>query len=106
MNLNEYQELARRTISDYEDIDTMTALGLCGEAGEYAELVKKEKFHGHETDYDKRVKELGDVLWYVAIAAYNLGFGLDFVAETNINKLKKRYPEGFSSEASKNRVDP
>lgn len=81
------------------------ALGLAGEAGEVADLLKKHLGHGHELDVDHVKKELGDVLWYVARIAMHFGLGLDDVARANIVKLRTRYPQGFSTSASKARVD-
>jgi NTP pyrophosphatase (non-canonical NTP hydrolase) len=79
------------------------ALGLTGEAGEVADLVKKHIYHGHKLDVDKLVKELGDVLWYIAQACYALQVPMDDVAMKNIEKLLERYPVGFSPERSLNR---
>lgn len=79
------------------------ALGITGEAGEVADLIKKHVFHGHDLDRGEIVKELGDVCWYVALLASSIGVGLDEILERNIEKLKRRYPEGFSSVASINR---
>jgi len=105
MKLDEYQRQAMRTGSgsNPEIRLNLSAMGLAGEAGEFVDLVKKHLFHGHPLDVGKAKKELGDVLWYVAFAASALGFDLSDVAEANIAKLKARYPDGFSSEASLNR---
>lgn len=81
------------------------ALGVVGEAGEVAELVKKELGHDHETDRDEMAKELGDILWYTAALANLYGWKLSEVAQLNIDKLKARYPEGFDPEKSKNRKE-
>lgn len=108
MEMDEYQRLASTTANMDLDPEIMLAsyaLGLTGEAGEVADLVKKHVAHGHDLDNDKYFKELGDVLWYVAQAARVRGISLSDVAEANIEKLRKRYPEGFSTEASKARVD-
>ena len=59
--------------------------------------------HGHELDRDKVIKELGDVLWYIAAIASFLHVPLDEIAQRNIDKLAARYPEGFSNERSINR---
>ncbi|MBQ2862402.1 MAG: nucleoside triphosphate pyrophosphohydrolase family protein, partial [Oscillospiraceae bacterium] len=67
--------------------------------------VKKHLFHGHELDREALIKELGDVAWYLAEASEALDVSLDEVFERNIEKLKKRYPEGFSSERSINREE-
>jgi len=106
-----YQQLALRTASAESLVDSGTmlnaaALGLNGEAGEIADHVKKVMFHGHPLDEatrDKIAKEIGDILWYCAMGARGLGLGLGEIAEMNVEKLKKRYPEGFSSDRSLNR---
>jgi len=105
MKLNEYQELAQRTAASRgSDLGlTISGLGICGEAGEVAELIKKHVGHGHPLPSDKLCKELGDVLWYLADIAQRNGLTLELVARENIAKLKARYPEGFSSERSRNR---
>ena len=74
--------------------------GLCGETGKVADLYKKHLFQGHELDRKAVAEELGDVLWYAAELATGLGMTLDKVAEINIAKLRKRYPNGFESRRS------
>ncbi len=81
------------------------ALGLAGEAGEFIDHVKKHIFHGHKLDKSFLIKELGDFLWYCAQAAQGLNTTLSHVADVNIDKLQKRYPAGFSTEASLNRSE-
>lgn len=111
MEANTYQELAMRTANSNPLASTAenrlinAALGLCGEAGEIADSIKKFQFHGHDLDRDELVKELGDILWYVALAATALDVPLDEVMQRNIDKLRRRYPEGFSVEASRNRSE-
>jgi len=93
MNANTYQKLANRTLidrPDFEITDEQTmiawnAIGLTGEAGEVADLVKKQIFH-----------QLGDVLWYVAALCTEFGFTLEEVMQHNIEKLKARFPDGYS----------
>jgi len=109
LTLDDYQRLALRTAGDHGAFDRnllYTALGLNGEAGETAELIKKALFHGHELDRDKLKKELGDVLWYVAVMAHTLDLSLAEVAQHNIDKLAARYPQGFSHDRSRHRADP
>jgi len=77
------------------------SLGLTGEAGEFADMMKKHHGHGHDLDRVKAAKELGDVLWYVAVLADSLGFNLDTIAQLNVEKLKARYKNGFTVEESK-----
>jgi len=80
------------------------SLGLSGEAGEFADLMKKAHGHGHELDKNKAAKELGDVLWYVSVLAKSLGFTLSEIATMNVVKLMNRYPNGFTVEDSKRHV--
>ena len=82
---------------------TWDALGVAGEAGEVADLVKKVVFHGHPLDVDKLKAEMGDVLWYLASLCNTLGIDLADVAEANIEKLKKRYPHGWDPQRSQQR---
>lgn len=81
------------------------ALGLAGESGEVADIVKKAMFQGHAIDKEHIAKELGDVLWYVAETATAIGYDLETIMQMNIDKLMKRYPEGFSSQRSMNREE-
>ena len=123
MTINEYQTLALKTEAE-KDInsnayqllnyamrelglssnaeETMAkwrilnaALGLPGEAGEVADIIKKVYFQGHTIDREHIAKELGDVAWYLALAADALGFTLEEVFQMNIDKLAARYPDGF-----------
>lgn len=107
MQLNDYQSLAQRTAnkSDYFTRLAIAGLGLTGEAGEVAEHIKKAVGHGHDLSVDDVKKELGDVLWYIAEVASIVNLSLDEIAQANIEKLRKRYPEGFSEIASQKRVD-
>ena len=106
MNLNHYQSLAGMTSGAGGDGDRrliIAALGLAGEAGEFANLVKKLTAHGHDIPLDELSDELGDVLWYLAEAASACGLELNHVATQNVDKLRARYPQGFSQERSINR---
>lgn len=108
MTINEYQSLAMRTASgmNYEHHGLLLngALGLCGEAGEVADIVKKATFQGHELDVEHIAKELGDVCWYIAVSATAIGCDLETIMKMNIEKLKKRYPDGFDAERSQHRA--
>ena len=83
----------------------MGVIGLCGETGELADMIKKHVFHGHPMDYAKLGEELGDVLWYIAETATAFGLDLSAIAKGNIKKLSNRYPSGFTSERSINRTN-
>lgn len=108
MTINEYQKLAMTTLNpelDKKDVLINGVMGLCGESGEVIDIVKKHLAQGHELDKEKIIKELGDVAWYMAEIATVLDVELEDVLIQNIEKLKKRYPEGFSTEKSVNRVE-
>ena len=106
MTIQEYQQLAMRTLNpqlDKRDMLLNSVMGLCGESGEAIDLVKKHMMHGHEFDREKFAGELGDIAWYLAEAAQAIGMPLEEVLRMNIDKLNARYPEGFSAERSRNR---
>lgn len=108
MTIHEYQKLAMTTLNpelDKKDILINGVMGLCGESGEVIDIVKKHLAQGHELDKEKIIKELGDVAWYMAEIATVLDVELEDVFVQNIEKLKKRYPEGFSVEKSLNREE-
>lgn len=108
MRINEYQELAMRTLNpklDKKDVLINAVMGLCGESGEAIDLVKKHLAQGHEFDKVKFAKELGDIAWYLAEAAYAIDMPLESVLEMNIEKLRNRFPEGFDSDKSINRKE-
>lgn len=108
VTLDSYQEQALRTANRDGHIYQRFcnwSMGLAGETGELIDLLKKHIFHRHRLDRQAAKKELGDILWYVALLAHELGYTLSDVAETNIQKLTARYGNGFSSEASINRAE-
>jgi len=102
-----YQREAYRTAGHDSHSEGLCAVGLgvAGEAGEVADYLKKVLLHGHTLDKDKLVKELGDVMWYIALAASIIDVPLSEIASRNIEKLRKRYPDGFSPQASINRPE-
>ena len=108
MQVNEYQTLAMTTLNPQlskKEVLINSVMGLCGESGEAIDIVKKWMAHGHELDKEHLAKELGDIAWYLAEAATALDMDLEDVLQANIDKLKKRYPEGFSSERSRVRLE-
>lgn len=108
MKINEYQELAMRTLNpslESKDILINAVMGLCGESGEAIDLVKKHLFQGHEFDTTQFMKELGDIAWYLAEACTAVGVQLEEVLQQNIEKLKQRFPNGFDADASIMRKD-
>lgn len=108
MTINEYQQLAMRTLNpslDKKDVLINGVMGLCGESGEAIDIVKKHLAQGHELDRAALIKELGDIAWYLAETAYALDVPLEDVLDGNIAKLRKRYPLGFEAERSIERTE-
>ena len=106
LTANEYQKKAMTTLNpalSKQDVLLNGVMGLCGEAGECIDLVKKHLHQGHPLDSEKLAKELGDVAWYLAETAWALDIALEDVLRGNLDKLKKRYPQGFDAEKSMNR---
>lgn len=107
MKINEYQELAMTTLNpelSKRDVLINSVMGLCGEAGEAIDIVKKWMAQGHELDKARLAKELGDIAWYLAEAATALDIPLEDILQANLDKLKKRYPEGFDAQRSVSRL--
>jgi len=99
MQFCKYQKLAEVTVNrelTHKERCAMTVMGLGGEAGEAIDMLKKHLFHGHKLDIKALEKELGDILWYLATTATTHGLDLEVIAVKNIEKLKTRYPQGFS----------
>lgn len=98
MNALEYQELAMRTknrgLQAREQL-AVAGLGLVGEAGEVAEHIKKHIGHGQPLSLLELEKELGDVCWYIALVCESVGLTMSDVMTQNVEKLKKRWPDGF-----------
>ena len=123
MNGMDYQKLAMRTNdgkADYrlnkkisesidDDIDFGGILngcfGLAGETGEFLDMIKKWVFHEKELDREHAMKELGDVMWYVAMICHSFGWDLDVIMLKNVTKLKNRYPKGFDTDMSNHRKE-
>ncbi|MBQ2708845.1 MAG: nucleoside triphosphate pyrophosphohydrolase family protein [Clostridia bacterium] len=103
MTINEYQALAMRTLNpalSRREVLINSVMGLCGESGEAIDIVKKWMAHGHALDREHLAKELGDIAWYLAEAATALDIPFEEILQANIDKLKKRCPEGFDTERS------
>ena len=103
---NDYQRQAMTTLNpalSRKDMLINGVMGLCGEAGEAIDLVKKHLHQGHALDRQALAKELGDIAWYLAETAYALEIPLEDILKANLAKLKERYPDGFSRDASINR---
>ena len=106
MKINEYQMEAMRTASGMYAKYPMIlngVLGLGGESGECLDVVKKHLFQGHDLDKEHLAKELGDVAWYLAVTAHAIGYDLESILQMNVDKLRKRYPDGFDAHRSQHR---
>lgn len=100
---DEYTKKCKRTTGHFNNIEEQVCsygLGLCGESGEVVDHIKKIIFHGHSFDRDKLSEELGDLIWYIAMLLDVLELDLEDILDKNIEKLKKRYPSGFTCKDS------
>ena len=79
---------------DFQCRIATVGLGLGGEGGEIADYIKKVLFHGKEFSRETLIKELGDVMWYVAFACNTLKIDMQEVIDKNAEKLRDRYPQG------------
>lgn len=103
LTINEYQIKAMTTLNpalNKKDVLINSVMGLCGESGEAIDIVKKWMAQGHELDKEHIAKELGDIAWYLAEAATVLEVPLEDILQANLDKLRKRYPDGFDSKKS------
>jgi NTP pyrophosphatase (non-canonical NTP hydrolase) len=98
MNKN-YREIVIKTSKNSAvDAETgllLAALGLCIESGEFADFIKKNVFHNQELDRENMIKKLGDIRWFLELAAERLGLTMDEIESKNVSKLMTRYPELF-----------
>ena len=105
MTGNEYQTLAMRTCNVIgKDMLYHGVFGLTSEAGEVAGIIQKV-YQGHDFDKEHMKKELGDCMWMIAEICSALDFSLDDVMQTNIDKLKARFPDGLDVEKDLHRKD-
>lgn len=106
MDFNEYQKLAARTINNELSVIGQERHALHGMVSEIGELhgIYQKVYQGHSAEEEHKKKECGDLLWFLAEYCTANGWDLSEVAETNIEKLKSRYPDGFNSEQSLHRA--
>lgn len=111
MDFNQYQVLANRTAKPMPDLAAdlaHAALGIATEGGEFTTEVKRAAIYGKPITDEMRAhmaEELGDLLWYVALAAEKLGIPMSAMARDNIEKLRKRFPDAYSDAAAEARAD-
>lgn len=107
MTVTRYQELAGRTINaklDYVSIQNHALHGMVGEIGELHSLYQKV-FQGHGLDETHAMKEVGDLLWFIAEYCTAMGWKMEDVCQMNIDKLIARYPDGFDETKSLHRAE-
>lgn len=107
MDASEYQKRAMTTLNpalEKKDVLINSVMGLCGESGEAIDIVKKWLAQGHTLDKEHLAKELGDIAWYLAEAATALDLSLGDILQANLDKLEKRYPDGFETRRSLSRA--
>lgn len=107
MTFGDYQQSAARTIDPNLlawEVESHALHGIVSEVGEIHGLFQKV-YQGHAMDEDHLKKEFGDLLWFIAEYCTACGWELGEVAQLNIDKLKARYPEGFSAEQSLHRKE-
>lgn len=107
MSFEEFQKLAIKTAKDggFKFNLTHAAMGLAGETGEFVDCVKKHTIYNQTLDMKNASEELGDIMWFVALACETLGISMADIANQNIEKLQKRYPEKYSDEQAQLRGD-
>lgn len=107
-NTEIFQREARRSLRDdlpYEAMCSNMCMGLAGEIGEVIDIMKKHIYQGKELDITDVIEEVGDVLWYIANFCNVNNITMDECMESNIKKLKKRFPNGFTIKDANQRKD-
>lgn len=107
-NTEIFQREARRSLRDdlpYEAMCSNMCMGLAGEIGEVIDIMKKHIYQGKELDITDVIEEVGDVLWYIANFCNVNNITMDECMENNIKKLRKRFPNGFTTKDANERKD-
>lgn len=107
-NTEIFQREARRSLRDdlpYEATCSNMCMGLAGEIGEVIDIMKKHIYQGKELDITDVIEEVGDVLWYIANFCNVNNITMDECMESNIKKLRKRFPNGFTIKDANERKD-
>lgn len=96
VSLNDYQNMAAMTAKPGLDMVYLTGKLVC-EAGEASQMALKQAYHNRPMDYDQLAAELGDALWYIAVAARLMGLSLESVAMLNVQKLNERHGQSYNA---------
>lgn len=104
---SEYQKAALRTAKRVDEkFDLMhSAFGLAGEAGEFSDAIKGHLIYNKPLDRGNAIEELGDLMWFIALACETLGVDMGEVAQQNVDKLRLRYPEKYTDSLAAQRLD-
>lgn len=106
--IEEYQHRAMRTAKDMgsEELNLVhAAMGLSSDAGEFVDCIKKHVIYGKPLDLENAIEELGDCLWFIALASVHLQASFQEIMQANIDKLAKRYPDKYTDELAAQRLD-
>lgn len=106
MEIRAYQKGSVRTLNgelNKEQLLSNMVMGISGEAGEVADIIKKHLYQGHQLDIQHLEEEIGDVMFYIVNLATILGLDMNNILEYNADKLMRRYPQGFDANRSINR---
>ena len=103
--LQDVRDAIEKDTSDLMRSNTGLTLQLAKHAGKAADVIKKAVGHGHPLDRQQVIAHLGECIWYLGVLAARFGWNMADVLRTNVDKLRARYPDGFSTEASMARVD-
>lgn len=107
---NQYQNWATVTMPSEEQLPmawnlAVRANALASEVGEVCGVIDKHIAQGHPLDREKLVKELGDVMWQFSAMCTASGYNMGYIGASNIQKLRTRYPDGFTTKDSQARID-
>jgi NTP pyrophosphatase (non-canonical NTP hydrolase) len=106
MTNEKYQQAIKRTmnttLTSIERV-SMLCMGIAGETVELIDYLKKTYYHDHTLSFDEVKKEIGDILWYIGNICNEFDLNLSAIMQMNIDKLMKRYPNGFDKNRSRNR---
>jgi NTP pyrophosphatase (non-canonical NTP hydrolase) len=105
MESQEYRKACWKTAGNFDKEKhlSMLGMGIAGEAGEITDSLKKAIFQGHDLDVDKLAEEVGDLMYYVELLLDTIGVSTEIDYKKNVEKIERRYPNGFEPERSKNR---
>ena len=107
MTPNQYQERAARTINKRNNILEQRQHALFGMASEVGEIhgIFQKQYQGHSIDYTELKKEVGDLLWFIAEFCTASGWDMEYIMQMNLDKIERRYPDGFEEKRSVERPE-